>query len=291
MDVFRNMELFIEVASSGGFRAAAARLGLPNSTVSRRIAELERDIGLRLFNRTTRRVELTEAGRFYFDRCRRITEEARLAHEELSGMVHQPKGLIRASVPVDFTLVYLSDILGDFVRHYPGISLDLDVTPRQSNLVSDPVDVTIRIGETTEPNLIARKLAEAQMGLFAAPAYLANHAMPATPQGLLHHNCLRISDQPWTLVSHTEASQTIAVKGNFKANNVGLLHKLALQGAGIVALPRELACADVENGRLVPLLPGWRPRTISVYALTETRLLPAKVRVFIDFLKANLKRT
>ena len=105
MDVFRNMELFVEVAASGGFRAAAERLGIPNSTVSRRIAELEHDIGLRLFHRTTRRVELTEAGRLYYDRCRRITDEARLAHEELSGMVRQPTGTIRASVPVDFARV------------------------------------------------------------------------------------------------------------------------------------------------------------------------------------------
>lgn len=289
MDQFRNMELFVTVASAGGFRAAADRLGLPSSTVSRRIAELERDIGLRLFNRTTRRVELTEAGQTYFDRCRRIIDEARLAHEELSGMVSQPTGLIRASVPVDFTLVYLTDILADFIRAYPGIRLDLDVTPRQSNLVTDPVDLTIRIGEVSEPTLIARKLASAQLGLFAAPSYLAESGVPLAPQDLLQHDCLRIIDRPWRLVGPDGEVETLAVQGSFIANNIGLLHRLARQGLGIAALPIDLTREDVASGRLAPVLADWRPPEIPVYALTETRLLPAKVRVFIDFLIARLK--
>lgn len=290
MDQLRNMELFVTVASAGGFRAAADRLGLPNSTVSRRIAELEREIGLRLFNRTTRRVELTEAGQTYFDRCRRIIDEARLAHEELSGMVSQPTGLIRASVPVDFTLVYLSEILADFVRAYPGIRLVLDVTPRQSNLVTDPVDLTIRIGEVSEPNLIARKLFSSELALFAAPIYLADHAAILAPQDLLQHECLRVADRPWRLVGPKGEMEAFPVQGSFIANNIGLLHRLARQGVGVAALPVDLTRDDVATGRLKPVLPDWRPPAIPVHALTETRLLPAKVRVFIDFLIARLKR-
>jgi len=290
MDAFRNMHLFVEVASAGGFRAAAERLGMPNSTLSRRVAELERDIGLRLFNRTTRRVDLTEAGRLYFERCRRIIDEARLAHEELSGMVTQPTGLIRASVPVDFALVYLSEILADFLRLYPGLRLDLDVTPRQSNLISDPVDLTIRIGEPKEQQWIARKLGMSKVALFAAPEYLAAHGTPQAPQDLVDCNCLRIADRPWKLVNNrTGDEEMIAVAGSFTANNIGLLRKLALQGMGIVALTQELVSDDVKAGRLVRLLPEWQPPDIPVYALTETRLVPAKVRVFIDFLIQNLK--
>lgn len=288
MDPFRNMELFLEVATTGGFRAAADRLGLPNSTVSRRIAELERDLGLRLFNRTTRRVELTEAGRLYHDRCRHIAEDARLAHEELSGLLAQPKGTVRASVPVDFALTYLSEIFADFTRAYPGIRLDLDISPRQSDLVAEPFDVTIRIGLPSEPGLIARKLAEAEMALYAAPAYLAAHPPPDTPQQLPAHDCLRINDRPWRLDGPSGPVQ-IAVQGPITANNIGLLHRLALQGLGILSLPTAMAAPDVAAGRLVPVLPGWHPPRITVNALTETRLLPAKVRVFIDFLSARLK--
>lgn len=290
MDIFRNMELFIEVASAGGFRAAADRLAMPNSKVSRRISELERDLGLRLFNRTTRRVELTEAGRLYFERCRRIIDEARLAHEELSGMVSQPSGLIRASVPVDFTLVYLGDILGDFLRLYPGIRLDLDVTPRQSDLISEPVDLTIRIGEPKDTQWIARKLVTFKAALFATPDYLAAHGAPQTPQDLLRHNCLRVADRPWKLVNTRSAEeQTVAASGSFTANNIGLLRKMALQGTGVVLLTQDFASEDLEAGRLLRILPDWAPPDFSAYALTETRLLPAKVRVFIDFLIRNLK--
>lgn len=290
MDIFRNMELFIEVASAGGFRAAADRLAMPNSKVSRRISELERDLGLRLFNRTTRRVELTEAGRLYFERCRRIIDEARLAHEELSGMVSQPSGLIRASVPVDFTLVYLGDILGEFLRLYPGIRLDLDVTPRQSDLISEPVDLTIRIGEPKDSQWIARKLVTFKAALFASPDYLAAHGAPQTPQDLLRHNCLRVADRPWKLVNTRSAEeQTVAASGSFTANNIGLLRKMALQGTGVVLLTQDFASEDLEAGRFLRLLPDWAPPDFSAYALTETRLLPAKVRVFIDFLIRNLK--
>jgi DNA-binding transcriptional LysR family regulator len=284
------MELFIEVASAGGFRAAADRLGMPNSTVSRRISELERDLGLRLFNRTTRRVELTEAGRIYFERCRRIIDEARLAHEELSGIASQPTGLIRASVPVDFTLLYLGDIMIDFLRRYPGVRLDLDVTPRRSNLISDPVDLTIRMGEPAGQQLIARKLTTFKTGLFAAPDYLAAQAPPQSPQDLAHHNCLRLADRPWRLVNLRGGDEAVvAAEGSFRANNIGLLRKMALQGMGVAALAEALVSGDVGAGRLVRVLPEWAPPAIPVYALTETRLLPAKVRVFIDFLIQNLR--
>ena len=290
MDALGNMTLFVEVATAGGFRAAAERLKIANSTLSRRIADLERELGLRLFNRTTRRVEMTEAGRLYFERCRRIIDEARLAHEELSSMVSQPSGLIRASVPVDFTLVYLGDILGDFLRLYPGIHLDLDVTPRQSDLISEPIDLTIRIGEPRDPQLIARKLVTFRAGLFAAPDYLAAHGAPQTPQELLRHNCLRVADSPWKLVNTRSAEeQTVAASGSFTANNIGLLCKMALQGTGVVLLAHEHVSEDLDAGRLVRLLPDWTPPDFSAYALTETRLLPAKVRVFIDFLIRNLK--
>lgn len=290
MDALSNMHLFVEVATAGGFRAAAGRLGLANSTLSRRILELERAIGLRLFNRTTRKMELTEAGRLYLERCRRIVDDARLAHEELTGMVTQPSGLIRASVPVDFTVIYLSEIFADFLRLYPGIRLDLDVTPRQSNLVTEGVDLTVRIGEPREQNLVARKLGTSEMALYAAPAFVATAGAPRQPSDLLDLNCLRMADRPWKLVNRrTEEAATVAVTGNFMANNIGLLRRLATQGVGIAALARDMVRDDVDEGRLIPVLPEWRPPAIPVYALTETRLVPAKVRVFIDFMIEHLK--
>ncbi len=290
MDTLSNMHLFVEVASAGGFRAAAERLGMANSTLSRRIADLERDIGLRLFNRTTRRVELTEAGQLYFERCRQIVEDARLAHEELAGLALRPTGLIRASVPVDFTLLYLSEIVMEFLQIYPRIKLKLDVNPRQIDLIAEPVDLTIRIGEPQEPNLIARKLGVSELALYASPDFLASCGKVHAPSDLININCLKIDDGPWRLINRITGEETmVAAQGNVVANNIGLLRRLALQGTGITALPQEVVKNDVAADRLAPLLSDWRPPALPIYALTETKLLPAKIRVFIDFLTEKLR--
>jgi DNA-binding transcriptional LysR family regulator len=289
MDIFRNMHVFVAVAKASSFRRAAEALGLPGSTVSRRIAELEHDVGLRLFNRTTRRVELTEGGRLYFENCQRIVQEAELAHLELTHLQARPSGVIRASLPVDFSVMFLSPVLADFSRLHPGIRFELDLTPAQANLVEGSVDVAIRMGLPKEQNLIARHIASMDCGLYASPAYLAQHAGPATPQALSAHECLRMRDGPWTL--HPRAggpAAVVEVSGRFVANNVGMLRQLALAGLGIMANVERWAAQDVAEGRLVRVLPEWAPPPGQAYALTETRLLPAKVRVFIDYLARRM---
>lgn len=289
MDAFRNMHIFVEVASAGGFRAAAIKLDMPNSTLSRRIAELENELGLRLLNRTTRKVELTEAGQLYFDRCKKIIEEAKLAQEELAGLLTQPTGLIRASVPVDFTILYLSDIIAQFLKTYPGLSLDLDVTPRQSDLITEPVDLAIRIGHPKEQHLIARQLGHTQLALYASPQFIKTFGEPNSPQDLIRFNCLRISKQALKLVHQkTQQIEIINTNSSVVANNIGLLRKLAIEGVGIVALSTELIKEEIKTGQLVRILKDWHPPLVPFYALTETRLIPAKVRVFIDFLIMHL---
>ena len=288
MELFRNMHLFVEVARANSFRRAAEVLGLPNSTVSRRIAELERDVGLRLFNRSTRRVELTEGGRLYFENCKRILQEADLARQELIDLQAQPSGLIRASMPVDFSVLYLSPLLADFSQRYPSIRFDLDLTPNRADLVGDPVDVAIRMGRPEDQNLIARPIARLRTILVAAPDYLARRGIPAQPQDLLGHDCLRMKETRWTLVHRDGGSQTVEVSGQFVANNRGMLHQLALGGQGIVQCADSWAQADLAGQRLVRVLPDWAPPVVEAYALTATRLLPAKVRVFIDFLVAQM---
>ena len=288
MEVFRSMHLFVEVARASSFRRAADVLGLPNSTVSRRIAELEREVGLRLFHRSTRRVELTEGGRLYFENCKRIIQEAELARQELVDLQAQPSGVIRASMPVDFSVIYLSPLLADFSRRYPGIRFNLDLTPNQADLVGDPVDVAIRMGPPKDQNLIARPIARLRTVLVASPDYLQRRGMPAEPQDLLAHECLRMKDAPWTLIHRDGRSQTIEVSGQFVANNRGMLQQLALGGQGIVQSADSWVQADLAAQRLVGVLPDWAPPVVEAYALTATRLLPAKVRVFIDYLVAQM---
>lgn len=289
MDVFRDLPLFVEVARTRSFRQAAENLRMPGSTVSRRIAELERAIGLRLFHRTTRRVELTEGGQRYFERCRRILAEARLAHEELTTLQTRPSGLIRVALPVDFAVVFLSGILAEFARQYPEIRFQLDLSPRRVDLLSEPLDVAIRMGNPPDSTLVARRLAVLRTGLFAAPAYLSGRGTPAHPDELPAHEALRYDHAPWRLVERsTGAIREIAVDGRFLVNNVGMARRLALEGLGIALLAEGLVRADLDNGGLRPLLCDWDSAPVPVFALTETRLIPAKVRVFLDFLAARL---
>lgn len=288
MDVFKNMHLFVEVAKASSFRRAAEVLDIPGSTVSRRIADLERDLGLRLFNRSTRRVELTEGGRQYFENCKRILHEARLAHQELTDLQTQPAGLIRASIPVDFSVIYLSPLLAEFSGRYPGIRFELDLTPNQADLMGGPVDLAIRMGLPKDHNLIARPIAKLETILVAAPDYLRKHGTPRQPLDLLNHNCLQMNDAPWTLIHRDGNSQTLDVRGPFIANNRGMLHQLALGGQGIAQAAASWVHADLQAKRLVHIMKKWAPPTVQAYAVTTTRLLPAKVRVFLDFLVEHL---
>lgn len=289
MKLLNDMALFVEVIKANSFRGAAEALGIPNSTVSRRIAELERRIGLRLLNRTTRRIELTEGGRLYFERCRRIVDEARLAHEEISELVDNPSGLIRLSMPTDFGVAYLAPLLAEFAERYPQIRFDLDLTPKRLDLIREPVDLVIRIGTLPDSQLIARPLGTLRRSLFASPAYLARYGMPASPAALLQHQCLRMLDAPWVL-HDTQQKISLAVQGRFLLNNIGMLRRLALLGQGVAMLVDEMIGEDLAQGRLHRVLPDWKAEDLPVYAITETRLVPAKVRVLIDFLTDQLRR-
>ena len=289
MKLLNDMALFVEVIKANSFRGAAEAIGMPNSTVSRRIAELERRIGLRLLNRTTRRIELTEGGRLYYERCRRIVDEARLAHEEISELVDNPSGLIRLSMPIDFGVVYLAPLLAEFAERYPHIQFDLDLTPRRLDLIRDPVDLVIRIGPLPDSQLIARPLGTLQRSLFASPSYLERQGPLGSPEALLQHQCLRMLDAPWVLQNGAQ-QLSLAVHGRYLLNNVGMLRRLALLGQGIAMLVDEMIAEDLACGRLQRVLPGWQAPSLPVYAITETRLLPAKVRVLIDFLGERLNR-
>ena len=291
MDAFRNMQVFVAVAQASSFRQAALTLGLPSSTVSRRIAELERDVGLRLLHRTTRRVDLTEGGRQYFDHCRRIVQDAELAYRELTQLQSRPRGVIRASMPVDFSVAYLSPMLADFARLYPDIRFQLDLSPAQADLTAGLMDVAIRMAPPKEPHLIARRIATLDIGLFAAPGYLGRHGQPSTPQELQAHQCLCMREGPWILrAADGSREEAVPMAGRFVVNNVGLLRQLALSGLGIMATCRDWAADDIARGALVRVLPGWSPPPVDAYAITATRLLPAKDRVFIDYLVQRMAR-
>lgn len=291
MDLLNDMALFVEVVKAKGFRGASDATGVPNSTLSRRISALEKAIGLRLLHRTTRKVEPTEAGQLYFERCKRIVDEARLAHEQLGEMLAQPSGVLRASLPVDFAVTYLAPLLAEFADLYPGITFDFDLTPRRVDLVSEPFDVAVRIGEPEVSQLIARPLASLTPYLYASPGYLERAGEPCTPRDLERHQCLGILRAgTWTLLDDTQ-TLSVPVTGRFTLNSVGMIRRLATLDQGIVLMPEEIVADDLANGRLRRILADWRGVPTQVYAITETRLLPAKTQRFIEFLRERLSRT
>lgn len=291
MEWLNDMALFVEVVKARSFRGAAEAMGMPNSTLSRRISSLEKAIGLRLLHRTTRKIELTEAGLIYYERCRRIVDEARLAHEQLGELLAQPSGTLRASLPVDFAATYLAPILAEFGRLYPGINFELDLTPRNVDLVTEPFDVAVRVGDQPDSNLIARPLARLRSQLYASPRYLELSGEPRHPGDLSQHECLMFpKTTSWTL-NDGESSLETPIGGRFRANNVGMLRRLATLDQGIVLLPYAVVADETAAGVLQRILPQWQGAAIPIHALTETRLLPAKTQRFIEFLRRHLSQS
>ena len=293
--MLNDMALFVEVVKAMSFRRAADVLGMPNSTLSRRVSALEKAIGLRLLHRTTRKLELTEAGQLYYERSKRIVDEARIAHEQLGGLLAQPSGVLRASLPVDFASAYLAPLIAEFARLYPGIRFDFDLTPRRVDLVSEPFDVAIRMGESQDSTLIARQLASLETHLYASPGYLAQTGEPRQPADLSSHECLGFragKAMAWRLTRHDDSEAVdVEVSGRFQLNSVGMMRRLATLDLGLVVLVDALAADDVAAGRLRRVLPDWQGPRTPVYAMTETRLLPAKTQRFIEFLRDRLSHS
>lgn len=286
-----DMTLFVEVARTASFSGASRNLGVPGATLSRRIAAMEREFGVRLFDRNTRKVELTEAGRRYFERCQHLVDEARLAQEALRESAEQPSGHVRISMPVDLGVFVIGPLLPEFARQYPGIGFDIDLSPRHTDLIGEHVDIAIRLGTVRDEQLVARRLGSIDQALYAAPAYLAQHGQPVQPADLVEHECIFVRNPQrqglWRLQRDGEAAE-VAVRGRFMVNNVGLMRLLAERGMGIAALAPSLVRDAVAHERLHQVLPEWAVPRLPIQAVMSSRLQPARVRVLLDFLAARM---
>ncbi|WP_241586065.1 LysR family transcriptional regulator [Rosenbergiella epipactidis] len=290
MELLNHMAYFVEVVKARSFRGAAEAIGMPNSTLSRKINELEKFIGLRLLHRTTRKIELTEAGQIYYERSRRIIDEARLAHEQLGSLLVQPQGILRISLPADFAVVILAPIIKAFSDNYPGIAFDFDLTPRIVDLVSEPYDLAVRMGNLPDSGIIARKLGSLTRSLYASPDYLVQNGSPRNPNDLKDHECICMRQDKsgeWHL-QHKEDRIFVKTSGRFQMNSIGMMRRFTSMGAGIALLPDKIVGEDIANNKLIRVLPDWKGEAVTIYALTETRLVPAKTQVFIEFMRENL---
>lgn len=286
--------IFAQVADLGSFSRAAERLGLPKSSVSRRLAALEQRLGERLLLRTTRRQSVTEFGLQLLEHARQVAAEVDAVAALSEHRQAAPSGRLRVSMPSDFANLLLADSLAAFLALYPAITLELDLSPRRVDLLGEGIDVAVRMGALPDDALLAaRRLAVFPNGLYAAPAYLAEHGEPGEPDALLHHQALRLlrndgEPAPWRL-ARGEALWQGVPPGNATANSPELLMRLARAGAGIVAIPDYFALVDVQRGALRRVLPGWALPSHDAWAVFPGRkLMPAKTRVFIDMLQTAL---
>jgi DNA-binding transcriptional LysR family regulator len=279
-----DISLFVEVGRLLNFSKAAEKTGIPHSTLSRRIKHLEHSIGLRLFHRTTRNIEFTEAGAEYFARCLPLIEQTRLAHEHINGIGTKPHGTLRAMLPIDLAKTWIAPLMPEFCQRYPELAFDFDLSSKPINLSEDVYDLIIKIGQQPDSSLVSRMIAKIPLYLYASPDYLDKYGEPETVEELEQRECLTIIYNTWTLYK-ADQSQQMKPTSRFKLNNLGMMHQLITMGLGIGLLPRETAAADLKAGKLLRIMDQWQGMDAPVYAITNSKLLPSKTRVFIEFLK------
>ena len=288
MDTFAAMRVFVAVVERSGFSAAASALDLSTASVTRQVAALEKRLGTRLLNRTTRRVGLTSAGAAYYQRAVQLLAELDDIEAAVGAQALVPSGLLRINAPVSFGIARLGPLLAGYRVRYPQVKLDLSLSDRLVDMVEEGFDVAIRITRQPAPNLIARKLADARLLLCAAPDYLARAGTPAAPADLARHACLAYSywsgGDEWTLQGPA-GEATVRIDGGLRANNGDVLREAALAGMGIVLQPDFVVGADLAASRLRQVLPDWQVPPVGIHAVYASRShLAPKVRSFIDWL-------
>ncbi|OWZ94471.1 LysR family transcriptional regulator [Sinorhizobium sp. LM21] len=292
MDKLGTLSIFIQVAEAGSFVAAGHRLGLSGSAVGKAIARLEDEMGVRLFNRSTRSMALTEDGSFFLDTCRRIQSEFETAQAQLSRSHATPRGQLRVSLPLAGML--LMPTISDFMRAYPLINLDLDFTDRLVDVIEEGFDAVIRTGDVKDTRLMSRKLGTFRHRIVASPEYLTAHGRPEVPEDLLGHRCLhhRYANsgrlEPWPLVRDgREVKLDLPV--TTVASTLDPLIFLAERSFGITCLPPFAVSPELAEGKLVSLLEDYLRETGTFRVLWPTnRYLSPKVRAFVDFMAENL---
>lgn len=292
MNPLREIDLFVAVGKARSFTNAAKALGMPTSTLSRRIADLEQSLGLQLFVRTTRRVELTEAARRYLARCESIVEAAREAQAEVLGLAENSTGLLRLSLEPDVGAGIVAPALAEFLRRYPKVSFDLDLSPRRVDLIAEGFDLAIRLGALPDSTLIVRQIASLSVGLYASPAYLKSCGEPRNPADLNAHARLHLlhdhDSGDWPLRSGRRRVVIKRSGSTVSANNMSMLRILLRLGQGIGVLDEVMGSEDVRTGILRRVLPAWTLPPVAVSVLTPGRLMPAKTRALIDLLAQTL---
>ena len=288
LETIGHLPVFVSVVEAGSFTKAASKLGITKSAVSRRISDLEADLGVQLLQRTTRRLSLTEAGERYLTHARRALREAEAAEDAASELQRLPRGKLRLNTPMSFGRLHVAPAIPSFLARYPGIQIDMTMEDRAVDLVEGGYDLAIRVGTLGDSSMVARKLAPSRNVICASPGYVAARGAPATPGDLLEHDCLLYAyyseANEWTFVRDSH-SESVRVSGSYRVNNSEALREAVLRDSGVARIPTFIVGPDLAEGRLRCLLNDYAMPPQDIYAIwPERQYMPAKVRLFIDFL-------
>ena len=287
-DDFNRLRVFVEVVRRGGFAAAARSLGMPRSTVSRWVQELEQRLGVRLLERTTRKVELTEIGAGYYERGAKAVDAAGQASAWVQSRSQRPQGTLLITTFQLFAETLLGPLLVDYLEGNPGMSAQVILSERNIDLVGEHIDVAVRVGPMPDSSLVVRKLADIEGWLVASPDYLAKHGTPAHPDEMPEHPTMVYGHGQDAVTVHFDDGRQqvdVPLSSRCAANSIELVRQVTLGGLGIGALPPMLVHEDLAAGRLVRVLPKWSIGSQPLYvAYPSRRYLPKKVRTFVDLL-------
>ncbi|WP_201508910.1 LysR family transcriptional regulator [Psychrobacter alimentarius] len=289
MDRIDAMRAFVSVVTEGSFSNAATAMQLSPQLVSKYVSKLEERLEIRLLNRTTRKVSLTEAGTHYFQHAQQLLLSIDDMESKLGGFQQKPKGTLRISAPVSFALKHMAQLITDFQTLYPSVNVDLQLTDRKVDIVEEGFDVALRIGQLKSSSLIAKLVAPIRVILCASPDYLNKHGIPRDPEDLNNHRYLHYSYMERS--SKEEIYQGLSIEssqrdGGLSSNNGDLLVNAAIAGAGLALQPTFIASEAIVDGKLVIVLPEYEPETLGLYAVyAHRKLLPHKIRCFIDFIE------
>lgn len=261
---FNDIALFVQVVRCGSFSEVGRRLAMPPNTVSRRIKGLEEQLGIRLLQRSTRKLTLTDGGREFHERCAASIDELRQASQDLNSTSKVPSGLVRVAAPADFLDFYTPQMVSVFLDQYPAVRFEFLLSDAMADLIADRIDVAFRGGAAGGTGYIAHRLPIASMGLFASPAYLDRYGAPGSLKDLLYHRCLTMPSPSgravWRLQGEGDTEEQVEVTGAFAATTTRALHLAAVAGLGIALLPRAIANAEMAAGKLESVLPRYRRR-------------------------------
>jgi DNA-binding transcriptional LysR family regulator len=285
-----DIAVFVKVAQLGSFSRAAHSLGMPVSTVSRKVTSLEEQLGVTLLQRTTRKLSLTAQGRAYFHQCSEPLTQLVDAEQALTQTQRQPEGPLKISVPIILGQEVFYEFVSAFLKNYPRIQVDLFVTNLFLDLIAENVDVAIRFGELKDSSIVAQRLGKSVRYLVAAPEYLKGRALPLKPEDLKNHQCVllngRNSEAEWHLVNGRK-SVDLHVSGSVSSRDFEAVSAFTYRGHGIGLLPSTYCDDQIRRGELIRLLPDWSSPEIFVHAVYPTRrFLPSRLQVFLDELKA-----